>query len=185
MTGEPEHDIAALFARIQKEVAEASVAIDITEDEIEQAIARHPEAAGDLFHSYSLLLPAVASDAWGTEFVLRAHCRELLERVAAGGDTRPGTTVECLLAMSEVSKTIPLNGTAAGFYLRMWSAAFPEHELTDRGQHHEALYKDRIDDIERWTRKKLTIPGRVLRGVECDGCHHGKPVACKYRTEAK
>jgi len=42
-----------------------------------------------------------------------------------------------------------------------------------------------IDDIERWTRKKLAIPGRVLRGITCDGLHHGQPAACRYRTEAQ
>jgi len=55
----------------------------------------------------------------GTEFVLRAHFRELLERVAWGEDTRPGTNVECLLAIAQVAMEVPLNGAAAGFYLRM------------------------------------------------------------------
>jgi hypothetical protein len=183
MTGADE--IAELFRQVQREVDAACALIDIAEDEIGQATERHPDAADDLFHSYVLLLPAIASAAWSTNFVLRAHCREQLERVVAGEDTRPGTTVECLLAISEVSKAIPLGGAASGFYLRMWSTAFPGHELTDRGQHHEALYRDRIDQIEKWTRKKLAIPGRVLKGIECDGVHHGEPVQCKYRTEAE
>jgi len=177
--------IAELLARIQEEVTEAAVLVDTAEDEIEQAVARHPQAADDLFHSFCLLLPAFEADAWGTEFVLRAHCRELLERVASGADTRPGTNVECLLAMVQVSKAVPLNGPAAGFYFRMWSGAFPDHELTGRDQHYQALYGARIDEAERKTRKKLSIPGRVLRDVGCDGYHHGQPAACRYRTEAQ
>jgi len=177
--------IAELLARVQEEVTGAAALVDIAEDEIERAAARHPQAADDLFHCFRLLLPAFEARAWGTEFVLRAHCRELLERVASGEDTRPGTNAECLLAIAQVAMEVPLNGAAAGFYLRMWSAAFPGHELGDRGQHYEALYKGAIDDIERWTRKKLSIPGRVLRDVECDGLHHGQPAACRYRTEAQ
>jgi hypothetical protein len=181
MTGADE--ITELFCQVQREVAEATALVDVAEDEIAQAIKRHPDAADDLFHAYPLLLPAIVSRAWSTEFVLRGHCRELLERVATGQDTRPSTTVECLLAMAEVSKAIPLGGAAGGFYFRMWHKAFPEHELSDRGPYYEAIYRGRINEIEKWTRKKLAIPGRVLKDVECDGLHHGEPVPCKYRTE--
>ncbi|MGH3403813.1 MAG: hypothetical protein ACRDRJ_15140 [Streptosporangiaceae bacterium] len=177
--------IAELLARVQAEVTGAAALVDVAEDEIGQAAARHPQAADHLFHSFRLLLPAFDARAWGTEFVLRAHCRELLERVARGEDTRPGTNAECLLAISQVAVEVPLNGAAAGFCFRMWSGAFPGHELSDRGQHYEALYGSAIDDIERWTRAKLAIPGRVLRDITCDGLHHGQPAACRYRAEAQ
>ncbi len=88
--------IAELLARVQAEVTGAAALVDVAEDEIEQAAVRHPQAADDLFHCFRLLVPAFEARAWGTEFVLRAHCRELLERVAAGQDTRPGTNAECL-----------------------------------------------------------------------------------------
>jgi hypothetical protein len=177
--------IAKLLASVQEEVAGAAALVGIAEDEIEQAVARHPQATDDLFHSFRLLLPAFQAKAWDTEFILRAHYRELLERVASGEDTRPGTNVECLLVINQVAQAVPLNGAAAGFYFRMWSGAFPGHELTDRGKHYEALHAGRIDNIERRTRAKLAIPGRVLRDITCDGLHHGQPVSCKYRTEAQ
>jgi hypothetical protein len=180
-----EDGILALVAEIQAEVTGASAWVGIAEDEIEQAAGRHPEAADDLYHAFALMLPATGAAAWETEFVYRAHCRELLERVAAGEDTRPGTTAEAVLAISEVSKKIPLTGTAAGLYFRMWSRAFPGHELTDRGEHYEALYKDAIDKAEGDIRQKLNLPGRVvLRDFTCDGTHHGEPVQCKYQAEA-
>ncbi len=47
------------------------------------------------------------------------------------------------------------------------------------------LHGGAIDDIERWTRAKLAIPGRVLRDITCDGCHHGQHVAYRYRAEAQ
>ena len=177
--------IAELLARVQAEVTGAAALVDVAEDEIEQAAARHPQSADDLFHSFRLLLPAFEARAWQTEFVYRAHCRELLERVARGEDTRPGTNAECLIAISQVAMEIPLNGPAAGFYLRVCSGAFPGHELAGRGQPYEALYGSAIDEIERLTRKKLAIPGRVLRDITCDGLHHGQPAACRYRAEAQ
>jgi hypothetical protein len=64
------------------------------EDEIKRAIAGHPEAASDLWHSLRLLMPTVASSGQGQGFVVRGHDRELLDRIAAGADPRLGTVAE-------------------------------------------------------------------------------------------
>lgn len=56
----------------------------------------------------------------------------MLERIASGLDTRPGTAAECLIAMAECAKAIPLHCATAGFYLRMAGCAFPGHVLFDR-----------------------------------------------------
>jgi hypothetical protein len=71
------------------------------------------------------------SAAWGTEFIWRGHARELLERVADGADTQPGTAAECCIAMAEVVRAISLHGAAADFYFWMASYAFPSHGLFD------------------------------------------------------
>jgi hypothetical protein len=67
----------------------------------------------------------------GTEFIYQGHVREMLERVAAWLDTRPGTAAECCAAMAAVARAVPLHGAAAGFYLRMADRAFPGHGLFD------------------------------------------------------
>src|SRR5260370_14792490 len=123
--------IAELLARVQEEVTGAAVRADVAEDEIAQAAAGHPQAADALFHSFRLLLPAFEAKAWHTEFVLRAHCRELLERVASGQDTRPGTNAECLLAVAQVAMEVPLNGAAASRH-----SAFRSEEHTSELQSH-------------------------------------------------
>jgi hypothetical protein len=175
--GDPAGDVLGeLIASVRTDVGTGLASVGLAESEIEQAIKRHPDAENDLY---------IISPAWGTEFIYRGHCRELLERVAKGEDTRPGTAAECCLAMSAVSMKIPLHGAASGFYFRMWRQAFSDHEIWPEGaDHHEALYSGQIDDIERHVRHRLSQPTRRLdtSAIECDSEHWGQPVTCKYAT---
>jgi hypothetical protein len=96
------------------------------------------------------------------EMVYRAHCREILDRVAAGDDTRPGTAAEVCCVMLETSLRTPIRSEAAGLYLRMWHAAgFPSVvDFTEASHHHEALEPSRIDDAEQVARRQLAMPDR-------------------------
>jgi hypothetical protein len=134
------------------------------EQEIEAAQRRHPSAADRIWHSFRLLRPTPGLTR--TEPVYRSHCRELLDRVALGHDTRPGTAAECCLALSETSQQIPLGTGATGLYARMWTLAqLPPVELTDNREHYEALQGPLIDELEAWLRTKLRQPWRVLPSV--------------------
>lgn len=109
------------------------------ESEIDAAITRHPAQGDLLYHGFGLLIPTHRLMA--TEFVSRSHYRELLDRLATGQDTRPGTAAEVCCACCEASLVAPLNSTAAGLYFRMWESAFPDKPpVTDRTRHHEALH---------------------------------------------
>jgi hypothetical protein len=152
------------------------------EEEIEAARARHPQHADRLYHSFSLLQPNTGLDRMRTGFVYRSHCRELLDRVAAGADTRPGIAAEICCAMLEVSLRTPLRSAAMGLYLRMWQAAgFPEiSEFAEFSHHHEALEQITIDDHEQFARRKLAVADRRLGTIDCPGRHHGDDVNCAF-----
>jgi hypothetical protein len=152
------------------------------EEEIEKARARHPRHADRIYHSFMLLTPNLSLEAMSTEFVYRSHCRELLDRVADGTDTRPATAAEICCLMCTTSQAAPLTSAAAGLYMRMWRAAhFPTHPaFTEAGLHHEALEETRIDDLEQLARRKLTVAERRLGTIDCPGRHHGQPVTCPY-----
>jgi hypothetical protein len=154
--------------------------MDIAEDEIATARRRHPDAGDRLYHSFSLLI--ATHERMEYEPVYRSHCRELLDRVAAGEDTRPGTAAEVCCALHDVSLITPMRSSAAGLYARMWqSARLPNiPELTALSEHHEALEGSRIDDHESMTRRKLAVPTRTLDTIECRGMHHGEAVACVF-----
>jgi|ERR1700742_253971 len=163
-------------------MAEAFDQMELAEDEIRKAQDRHPAHRDRLYHSFSLLKPNMGLERMASEMVYRAHCRELLERVVAGTDTRPGTAAEVCCVMLETTKLAPLTSAAAGLYMRMWSACgFPElDQFSEASAHHEALERVVIDDHERLARRKLADNDRTLGEIECKGLHHGTMVECAY-----
>lgn len=152
------------------------------EQEIAAAQARHPQHADRIWHSFCLLVPNAGLERMSYERVYRAHCREILDRVAAGEDTRPGTAAEVCCVMLNSSLLAPLTSAATGLYMRMYQAAdLPQFdELAESSRHHEALEKSLIDDHERFTRRKLAMDDRRLGDIDCHGRHHGEEVDCAY-----
>jgi hypothetical protein len=129
-------------------------------EEITAAGRRHPDAADRIERSFALLRPT--DGLTRTEAAYRSHCRELLDRLAAGEDTRPATAAECCVALCETSLRVPLSTSAAGLYARMWRlAGLPTVDLADAGEHYEALEGSRIDEHEAWLRRRLRQDWRV------------------------
>lgn len=157
-----EFDLQKEFDQLHAALKPTSQAMEWAEEEIEAAYGRHPESAANRLHRSFLLLRPVF-ELMSTEFVYRSHCREILDRVAVGKDTRPGTAAECCIALSAVSMVVPLNTSAAGLYARMWKLAdLPAADLTDLADHYEALEGAQIDDLESMLRNKLRQNWRVL-----------------------
>jgi hypothetical protein len=124
------------------------------ETEIEAGQQRHPDAAERIQRGFLLLRPT--HPLMRTQVVYRSHCRELIDRLADGEDTRPGTAAECCIALCETSMRAPLRSSAVGLYARLWRlAGLPPVELTDLSVHHEAIEGSLIDDHETWLRRKL------------------------------
>lgn len=135
------------------------------EDEIEAAQRRHGERdRGPLWNSFRLLKPT-HERAW-PELVYRAHCRELLDRVAAGVDTRPATDAEKISVLSAASQTAPLNSGAETLYLRIGSRLFPGifesiGDVLDV-QAYEKVHGSRADDYEAQLVRKLDQSWRKI-----------------------
>ncbi|MFC4628020.1 hypothetical protein ACFO6V_07240 [Promicromonospora alba] len=156
--------------------------IEWAESEIDAAITRHPDQGDLLYHGFELLRPT--HPLMATEFVSRSHYRELLDRLATGMDTRPGTAAEVCCACRDASLAAPLNSTAAGLYFRMWESAFPDMPpVTDRTQHHEALEGSSIDALEATSRRTLARKDRIVGDISCTGMHHATAVPCTYAAD--
>ena len=183
ITGQHQADMTAKASRMFGfDLGGLFECMDWAEEEIAAARARFPRAADLLFHSFTLLRPGTNLTRSGTEFVYRSHCRELLDRVARGHDTRTATAAEICCVLGTVSHEAKLNSAAFGLYLRMWiTAGFPLlPEFTEASTHHEALEHTTIDDYESFARSKLADPERVLGAITCCGLHHGENVECAY-----
>jgi hypothetical protein len=180
---QPPESLKELIAQLGDHLGTAFEQMEWAEQEITAAQQRHPTQADLLFHAFSLLATRHASMA--TEFIYRGYCRELLERVAADHDTRPGANVDVLLVCAEMSEQVPLNTTATGLYFRTWHRAFPDTGPVDAEQvaHYEALRGRQIDDLEAEVRRKRTVLDRRLpTDIACAGLHHGHPVTCRFAT---
>ncbi|HTJ72587.1 MAG TPA: hypothetical protein VL551_33925 [Actinospica sp.] len=135
------------------------------DEEIEAAQLRHGERdRGPLWNSFRLLRPTHES-AW-PELVYRAHCRELLDRVAAGVDTRSATDAEKILVLSGASQTAPLNSGAETLYLRIGTRMFPDifegiGDVLDV-EAYEKIHGSRADDYEAQLARKLAQPWRKI-----------------------
>lgn len=149
-----------IVSEIQRTIEPILHALTWAEDEIEAAQRRHPDSADLVGRSFRLLRPTFP--LMRNESVYRSHCRELLDRVISGDDTRPGTAAECCIALAETSQRVPLRSSAVGLYTRMWRLAGLPPVEPNAGEHYEALFGTVIDDNEAWLRRELIQPWRVL-----------------------
>jgi hypothetical protein len=152
-------DLADLMADI--EIFEDQVELMTwAEEEIEEAQARHGEVRrGRLWNSF-LMLKVTDQPCMWSEIIYRAHCRELLDRVAAGQDVRPATDAEMITALYESSLAVPLSSAAVTLYFRIAARSFPElwaasGDHTDLASY-ESVHGTAADEHEGWLRKKLT-----------------------------
>jgi hypothetical protein len=135
--GNPDQPQAWSWARaVDSEIGRIETLMRLNDEEIRQAIARHPGAAARLKHANRLLYPTC--ELLEREPVYRAHVRELLERIAAGQDTRLGTTAECCVVMTEVSLRIPFNLAGRELFDRL---------LALSGLGDEIGWVDRVPDL--------------------------------------
>lgn len=155
----------AVFGDIAEVIDSAFDQFAWAEEEIEAAQLRHGERdRGPLWNSFSLLRP-IQERPW-PELVYRTHCRELLDRVAAGTDTRPATDAEKLAVLSVASQRAPLNSGAETLYLRLGTRLFPT--IFDRAgevldmQAYETVHGSRADEYEALLTHKLAQPWRTI-----------------------
>lgn len=135
------------------------------EEEIEAAQLRHGERGrGPLWNSFRLL--RMTNDQEWPELLFRAHCRELLDRVAAGIDTRPATDAEKISVLSAASQVAPLNSGAETLYLRLGSRMLPGifdgiGDVLDM-EAYETVHGNQADEYEALLTRKLAQPWRRI-----------------------
>jgi hypothetical protein len=176
---------ANIWAKAEAVAATAVAQLDWAEDEIRLAQHRHQAAADHLYHAIVVLAPT--SRLMTTEFVYRSHCRELLNRIAEGDDTREATAAEVAAACSEVSLVLPLGTAGNTLYRRTWTQAFPDQPVFDAAEtaHYAYVAGDRTEQLETKVRQQLRQPTRTLDGVTCPGRHFTEPRPdCPYAAAA-
>jgi len=91
----------------------------IAEDEIEKAQVRHPKESEAIWETFrSLERPEVLYGK--SEELYRAHCHELLDRVAKGDDIDIVTRAEAVAVLSEMTFKSRLIPDAENLYIRLF-----------------------------------------------------------------
>lgn len=151
--------------------------MDWAEDEIKEAMKRHPDSADVLYHSFTIM--TATTDFFG-EKLYRAHCGQLLDRLAAGGDVKAGTDAEMIAACSATSQITPLTTAATALYLRVWNRTFLDEPQDD--EHIKHVNVDETNMLERELRRKLRKRDRVIGAIDCGGYHWGELAPeCTFR----
>jgi hypothetical protein len=96
-------------------------------EEIEAARVRHnqPDPETSTIKARGLRAVKQAS-LLGSETLFRLHCREILDRIAAGADLGPGTDAEMIRILRDYPKDLPMPPGAATLYFRLVARRFPE-----------------------------------------------------------
>ncbi len=139
-------------------------AMEIAEEEISAAKKRHPLAAAAIHEAFRILCPSdllrEASDR-----LYGAHCRELLDRVAAnsqGPDLSRPTAAELCAALSQLSAAGPLSHDYVVAYGEVFRRAFPDAEPVNGFGDLPESYPGRTDeilaDVARKTRRLCRRP---------------------------
>jgi len=94
--------------------------MSIAEGEIKKAQTRHPEQADAIWNTFrSLQRPVVLTGKAVTLY--QAHCAELLDRVASGGDVDFATKAEVVAVLSDATLRTRLRAPAEHLYQRLFS----------------------------------------------------------------
>lgn len=154
----PEKSLKAEFDRLTREFAGIFEMMEAAEEEIAEAIDRHPKKREAIWNSFTILRPSEIIRDLGMQ-IYRAHCKELLERVANGMDTRPGTEAEVLGAISNLSMATPLKSDVAYLMQKLMIDVFGYNPAGDIALYES--YKGASDEIWSDMQKKLYVKGRL------------------------
>lgn len=135
------------YARIKRAFRFMSIA----EEEIARAAKRW--RGGDFRSAFGMLYPR-ALLAYG-EALYRAHCKEMLDRIARRERVEPGTLAECCVALSEATLRAPPNQDLALAYEKAFRACFPKAEIA--GEPPREHLPGEADAILAKLREKLAI----------------------------
>ncbi|MEV7123961.1 hypothetical protein [Kitasatospora griseola] len=149
-------------------LAPAALAADswtVAEEEIAAARERHGERdRGPIWGAFLLLQHTEPLEH--APSLYRAHVRELLDRVAAGRDTRPATDAELLASLSAGSVQVPAGPgalcLAARLIARLPADALPPGLRADDVEYYERVHSQDADTVARGLQAILTQRWRAL-----------------------
>lgn len=152
-------ELDGLLGGIEGVMASLFAPMEWAEDEIKAAQRMYGETGhGPIWKRGFAAVKQV--DLIGSEMLFRAHCREILGRIADGDDLRPGTDAEIILVLRGASLRAPMTPGVDCLYFRLFARCFPVESSLINGPvdlaAYESVHGGAADDHDRRLRAKLT-----------------------------
>lgn len=125
--------------------------VKIAEEEIEDAVAKHPDKTKELRDAFQEHLFPGDLARFG-ERIYRAHAREILTRISEGTDPTLGTLAECLVTLSLASLKAPLTSGHLAAMEKAFKHVFPERDEANVGRE---AWPGETDEILNDIRRKI------------------------------
>lgn len=110
----------------------------LAEEEISAAVETAPLDETAIQSSFCLLCPRMTLFEGKNTNLYRHHCREIIARVVAGEDTRPGTKAEVLATLSSLSLISTIVDSAHRLMEDLMAEILPEFKQPTGWEPHEA-----------------------------------------------
>lgn len=112
--------------------------MEIAEQEIAGAQKRHPAQADLIWQAFKYLMPTKLLSP-KTETLYRAHCREILDRIAEGQPIQPATYAELACLFCTASLAAPLNQDGSAAYWHVLGTVHKRAEMCNRNRFQNSL----------------------------------------------
>lgn len=155
--------------------------VGVAEDEIDVYVGKYPRRGRAIWNSFGMLNPGRTNiPGRRLDNLFLPHIRELLKRVATGGDTRLPTAAEMLVQMSEASTASPMSAAFNWAYFETFVRCFgdltrpDEHPKPDDvadmvrvarewcDHHAFGTSENAKDGVYRLLNRRMVMPERVL-----------------------
>lgn len=152
-----------LGSNIGRAVGNVFDQVEMAERIIDEMMAEHPDHARVIWNAFQLFIDGGDMFYEFDDMVYEAHVREILTRVVKEMDTRPATSAEMMVAVSEFTLENAPTTQAAGVFMTLFLSVMPEGM-----PFFETYLEDRVtgvdltgrESIEKWLEISVDLATR-------------------------
>ncbi len=126
----------------------------------EEVITESGCSKADGQRAFGILCPSEPLEGKADD-VYRSHARELVARVVAGENTRPGTTAEVLCCLLGAALKAPLDTSGLALADWLFAEVFPGNKISEGEILRSELYEGQVQADLQDARKRCGVADRV------------------------
>lgn len=133
----------------------------IAEEEIAAGQRRHPSKAKEIHKAAFMAVQPYHKEFWrAPDNVYRAHCREIIDRVAAGAKLEIATDAEILYGLYSACQKAPPGDHFSLLYQRLFIKIFPDQKIIKNDSLFRESWPQAVEEMYYQFRVKLRVEKR-------------------------